>query len=383
MNRSWEIPFGDQVVDCALTEIVTLPNIGKPDEFCRHVSCPLTRWNSRQSFVTTSRDLNESGLGRHNSARPAPKKRRKLNRLSGKCGFANFCGTTVASDFRTSESASCSRADSCGNYRGSPLKKLTLPRNQIGFHIRPWIQGRHFFLAPSWARDLPKAPLYGIGMKYYASPPFRVTDCIVRHTWLRQTTFRRAIAIDPAFGSFGPTNIERPVLREEIQRRVGKVVVYPSCQPLPIALSLEPVPEAWHYNAGSSSHLAVFVAHIPDVAAVIFFIRSACIPGLAFILHHVAKSIDLRRTKRRPNRNAPKRVLEGLKQFVTELSSCRNSESGSSGTFSKPCNMAISEYRKSRMKNDLDNCTRPSSVSADTVLGLRINCLVPSGSEPI
>ena len=72
-----------------------------------------------------------------------------------------------------------------------------------------------------------------------------------------------------------PADVERPVGREEVERRVRQVLVHPSRKDPPIAGLLMFRPETGYDNASHRPHVAVSVEAIPDVPCVVALIRGA------------------------------------------------------------------------------------------------------------
>src|SRR3990167_11069418 len=116
----------------------------------------------------------------------------------------------------------------------------------------------------------------------FLDPPPRVfmTAFMVCHARLRQTALWRCVAVDAGHGLFAPLDVHGPHLGEEIEARIGKMVVDPPRQLAPVALCLECIPERRDDNASGRAHAALGIAAVPDVVSVIRLVSRAVVAVL-------------------------------------------------------------------------------------------------------
>ena len=75
------------------------------------------------------------------------------------------------------------------------------------------------------------------------------------------------IALDCALGALMPANVEGPVGREEVERRIGQVLMDPARHDPLVAWLLVLLPEARDNDAGHVAHVTVCIEPIPDMAS--------------------------------------------------------------------------------------------------------------------
>ena len=87
-----------------------------------------------------------------------------------------------------------------------------------------------------------------------------------------EETCRFGVTLDRPLRTFMPTDVERPVSREEIERRIGQMFMHPAGQDPPISWFLMFRPETGYDDARHRTHAAIGVKTIPDVPGVIALI---------------------------------------------------------------------------------------------------------------
>jgi hypothetical protein len=184
---------------------------------------------------------------------------------------------------------------------------------------------------------------------------FGMRAVVIGHFRSRQAALRGDKAVDPALRPLMPADVEGGQFREELQLAARQVVTDPPCKGAPIRTVAVAVGKPWHDDGGHGPHSACGIATVPNMAAVIAEVRSAAEPML------VAELVD--RGARYAERIAsrPKVASSGSSSSSHSLRPAALATSGASGMFGMPQKSAISLCRKSRMKNDADSRTRPSS----------------------
>src|SRR6266436_4006842 len=102
---------------------------------------------------------------------------------------------------------------------------------------------------------------------------FGMRTVVVGHSWSPQAALRVNEAVDPL--PLMPADVEGGQFGEELQLAVRQMVMDPPCKCAPIRTVAVAVGKPWHDNGRHRPHGARGIATVPNVAAIIAYVRGA------------------------------------------------------------------------------------------------------------
>jgi hypothetical protein len=139
---------------------------------------------------------------------------------------------------------------------------------------------------------------------------------VVRHAGAGQVTARVDEAVDLALRVFLPSDIERTELREELQLAIGKMVVDPPRHCLPRGALQQSIGEPGDDNAGHGAHAPARIAAVPDMTAIIAFVRRT------ILVMRIPIGVHRGRTVSGPDRQPSECRLQRFEKILAQAFSC-------------------------------------------------------------